>query len=166
MELKSLKKVVLVGTTHSIQRGGHPDFWFYVKSLVVKYSPLAIAEELDQGAPSVANEIAISFRLAHSIIEPSCEERKQLGISSLNSIENDIFMEYDDHNSIEAEKEFAMRKENSYRARELEWFKRINGLNIWPVLVICGAAHYQPFSELLKENGLDVITENENWGRT
>lgn len=158
-----MKKVILVGTRHSIQRGGHPGFKPYVESLIVKYSPQAIAEELDQSVASVANEIAISVGLLHSIIEPTPEERRQLKIPSINEIEHDIFMEFDDSNSIEAQNQHAMRKENSYRARELEWFKRLNYLNTWPVLVICGFAHYLPFAKLLKEKGLEVIAENEDF---
>lgn len=158
-----MRKVILVGTRHSIQRGGHLGFRPYVESLIVKYSPQAIAEELDQSAASVANEIAISIGLLHSIIEPTPEERKKLKILSINEIEHDIFMEFDDSNSIEAENQRAIRNENSYRARELEWFKRLDDLNNWPILVICGTAHYRPFAKLLKEKGLEVIAENEDF---
>lgn len=158
-----MRKVILVGTRHSIQRGGHIGFRPYIESLIVKYSPHAIAEELDQSAASVANEIAISMGLPHSIIEPTPEERKKLKIPSTNEIERDIFMEFDDSSSIEAQNQHAIRKENSYRARELEWFRRLNYLNNWPVLVICGTAHYQPFAKLLKEKGLEVIAENEDF---
>lgn len=158
-----MKKVILVGTMHSIQRGGNIDFGSYVESLVVKYSPQTIAEELDESAASVANKIAISAGLQYLIIEPTPEERRRLAIPSLNEIEFSIHMEFDDLNSIEAKNQCAMLKENSYRAREREWFNRLNGVANWPVLVICGAAHYQPFAELLKEKGFEVIYENEYW---
>lgn len=158
-----MKKVILVGTKHSIQRGENPDFGSYVKSLVAKYSPLAIAEELERCPSSVANAIAISCGLPHLIIEPTPTERKQLGILSSNKILFNISMELDGTDSLEARKEYTIRNENSYRARERQWLKRLNDLNNWPVLVICGSAHFHPFVKLLKENSIEVVAENESW---
>ena len=158
-----MKKVILVGTKHSIQRGPNPRFGSYIESLIVKYCPKAIAEELEQNPTSIARELANSTGLPYLIIEPTPQERIQLGIPLKQEIERDIFMKYKDINSKKAKNESVRRIEDSYRKRELEWFERIFDSNTWPTLVICGAAHYQPFAKLLKEKGIDVINENEDW---
>ena len=160
-----MKKVILIGTSHTIQRGKslNPDFRNYVECLVRAYAPQAIAEELEQTAASVASQIATLVGLPYFIIEPTVEERKQLGIPSINEIDNHIFMGFEDITSLEARDESIKYKESAYRARENEWFRRLNKINKWPVLVICGAAHYTPFSDLLQKNGIDVIAECEDW---
>ena len=158
------KKIILVGTSHTIQRGEKrsPVFHKYIEHLVSKkYKIQVLAEEIDVN--SVVAKIASSALIDYLIIEPTPEERTALGIQSLNIIEHNIFMEYDDVNSKKAKDECTKQKENVYRLREKEWLKRVNSINKFPVLIICGAEHFIPFAELLRQNDYEVVEECENW---
>ena len=61
-------------------------------------------------------------------------------------------------------KEYISLIEDTYRQREQEWKKRIEQINIYPILVICGSCHFKEFSKLLKESAFEVIEENERYG--
>lgn len=161
-----MNKVILIGTTHPIQRGAlrNPEFKLYIESLLQDYSAYAIAEEIDDAQDSMAKLIADEKKIPYKIIEPTRAERNQLGIPSLNAIENEIFMEFYDKDSEEAISECTRRKEESYRNRESEWLHRLEMLNIWPVIVICGSAHHDPFANLLESSGFEVETPCKEWG--
>ncbi|HAS6090583.1 TPA: hypothetical protein O4G41_004656 [Vibrio alginolyticus] len=149
-----MKKVILIGTSHLTQWDlERSDFSNYVASIVKEHDIAAIAEEID-GKPTVVQKVASDAGLEYLNIEPNVEERIALGIySNLSMIENEIFMEFDDHESLEALEELELRKQRGYRLREQEWLKRINALDTSPLLVVCGANHVYPFKELLQENG-------------
>ncbi|RJG36119.1 hypothetical protein [Motilimonas pumila] len=59
--------------------------------------------------------------------------------------------------------DFETRMEAGFRAREAEWLRRIKKITKTPVLVVCGSAHVNHFSELLIENDFEVIIENPLW---
>ena len=158
-----MKRIILLGTNHSIQRGEirNPEFGYYIENIISNYKPQTIAEEIDK--ISVAAKIASSGGVKYSIIEPTIEERKALRILSISEIEFSIFMEFDDQMSVEAQAELTKRKESVYRAREQEWLNRLTSINDWPVLVICGANHFDPFCKLLQKNGHEVVRECKDW---
>ncbi|EKO3425079.1 hypothetical protein KW460_05150 [Vibrio fluvialis] len=147
-----MNKVVIIGTSHSIQWDlERKDFSDYVVTIIKEHCIAAIAEEIDE-KPSVLQRVAIEMGLSYLNIEPNAEERADLGIySNLSMIEYEIFMEFDDHESPEALKETECRKQAGYRLREQEWFNRIKVLNVYPLLVVCGANHVDPFKALLQE---------------
>ena len=149
-----MKKVVLIGTSHLTQWAlDRTDFSDYVASIVKEHEIAAIAEEID-GKPSVVQKVANDVGLEYLNIEPNAKERIALGIySNLSMIENDIFGDFDDHESVEALEELELRKQHGYRSREQEWLNRINALDISPLLVVCGANHVHPFKDLLQKNG-------------
>jgi hypothetical protein len=134
----------------------------------------AIAEEIDDKTISIANTIADRFDITHKIIEPNEEEIKSLNIE----LEHEIFYQlmtkyeiepyperpYDKNMPSDVYKEYKTRLEKTYREREEEWFKRINELDTWPVLIICGASHYQPFYDLLVSKDIHVVKEESEWG--
>jgi len=154
--------VVLIGTNHTIQRDrGRTDFTQYVDESIRKNGVKSVAEEIN--VETSTSDIAREIGLEYLVIEPTPEERVALEIPSLGQIENSIFMDFDDPNSLEAKEELSKRKENSYRTREEEWLKRINTLQASPTLIICGAHHFSSFKTLLQQNGYEVIDECPIW---
>lgn len=171
-----MKEAVLLGTCHTIQRGNDQKDCFkaYIEYLCETHKIEAIAEEIDDKNISIANKIANEFNITHRIIEPTEEENKSLKIE----LEHEIFFQLMNLHGIdsfpekpyyknmppEVYKEYNTRLENTYREREAEWLKRIEELDTWPVLIICGTIHYQPFYELLVSKGISVTKEGIKWG--
>jgi len=163
--VNSLTQLVLIGTSHPIQRDStRSDFREYINANITKHHVDGIAEEIDV-SDSVVSDIAGHLGLEYKIIEPNEQERIALGIDSLNQIENSIFNEFDDDESLEATAECEARKQSTFRAREKEWLKRIKTMEGKQLLVICGANHITPFCELLKSCTFNVIVECEFWGK-
>lgn len=158
-----MTQVVLIGTRHSIQRDfTRSDFREYIKSNIAKHNVDAIAEEIDVN-DSVVSDITTNLGLEYKIVEPNEQERIALGIDSFNQIENSIFMEFDNYESLEAAAECEARKQNTFRAREKEWLKRLDTMQGKQLLMICGANHITPFYELLKSLSFNVVIECELW---
>lgn len=171
-----MKKAVLLGTSHTIQRGDDQkdSFQSHIEHLCKTHKVEAIAEEIDDKTISIANTTANEFDITHKIIEPNEEETKSLNIE----LEHEIFYQlmtkyeidpypkrpYDKNMAPDVYEEYKTRLEKTYREREAEWLKRINELDTWPVLIICGAYHYQPFYDLLVSKGIHVIKEESKWG--
>ncbi len=172
-----MKKAILIGTSHPIQRGHtakSEEFKSYLKSLCDSYNIKAIAEEIDNECVSIAKQITDEYTLDYKIIEPTLEEQLLLGIKDDNYITENMMTEYDIKywpSDIESHplsnkihEEYDQKKQATYRQREAEWLKRIQALNSWPLLIICGADHYEPFAQLLSENEICVRKDNGRWG--
>ena len=171
-----MKQAILIGTSHNIQRGElHTnEFKIYLEELCGKHNISAIAEEIDNRCVSIASKIASERDMHYKIIEPTPEEAKQLGIEQVHLIEYEFMNRYDIPNwsnepSITTLGQkiyelFDNRVQTTYRQWESEWLKRINNLNCWPVLIICGATHFEPFANLLIENDIDTQKECSGWG--
>lgn len=171
-----MKRAILIGTSHNIQRGElHTnEFKIFLKEICDKHNISAIAEEIDNRCISVAANIASERDMNYKIIEPTPEEAQQIGIEQVHLIEYEFMNRYDISNwpnepSIttlgqEIYELFDKRVQTTYRQRESEWLKRINNFNCWPVLIICGATHFEPFANLLIENDIDTQKECSGWG--
>lgn len=171
-----MKKVVLLGTNHKIQRGNDQKdkFQSYLERLVSIYDISVIGEEIndDNHVFSVAKSVSESLCIAYIIIEPKPSELGGLKIEQVHEIMYEFMMMYDlesespsmENLSPKVYKEYTSRIQGTYRAREAEWLNRLQELNTWPVLVICGADHYQPFCDLLSSKGIHVVKENSYWG--
>jgi hypothetical protein len=161
-----MKKAVLLGTGHNIQRGDDRKdcFQAHIRHLCMGYKVKAIAEEIDDRTTSIAQQIACELDIAYKIIEPNEKETESLGIELWHKIFFQIMNKYEiepyskepyDQNMPPlAYKEYSTRMEKTYRDREAEWLRRIEMLDTWPVLIICGASHYQPFCKLLVSRGI------------
>ncbi|ELF1354564.1 hypothetical protein ACPFT9_003403 [Vibrio cholerae] len=157
-----MSNVVIVGTKHTIQRDmSHSDFRSYIDGLISQFGIKVIAEEID--AESIPSYLAKKHDLQYINIEPNPKERAALDIPSLNQIVNSIFMEFDDFNSEDAQVECERRKQKAYRRREKEWLKRVAALQDNPILVVCGANHFESFSELLEQSGFSVTKYCALW---
>jgi hypothetical protein len=129
----------------------------------------AIAEEmssqvLDENrvAESVAQQLSAELDLPHQFSDPSKEERMALGIRQDNDIKIEGWLNNWTSEKIEAEI-LASGRIASDRIRERYWLRRIQELNVWPLLFICGADHFTSFATLLREMGMSVIEAYQDW---
>jgi thymidylate synthase len=164
-----MKNVVLLGTNHSIQRGKiqKNSFKSYIKHLCTEHNIKAIAEEIDNKDTYIAQTISKELKIKYKIIEPTLDEKQVLEIKEEDNIIYELINMYNIKNWDEQYKnndlppkaleEYGKRLEKTYRQREDEWLKRIDKLDTWPLLVICGDAHSQPFCKLLNSSNIDVI---------
>lgn len=106
---------------------------------------------------SIACVVAAELKLEHQLSDPSPEVRKQLGIRTENDIRAHGFLNNWTPEQIETE----VRK--SHKIREQYWLNQLRILNSWPLLFVCGANHSEPFSALLRSNGLEVIVPFADW---
>ena len=169
-----MKKAILLGTSHPIQRGEleKDSFYSYIEELCKTNDIKAIAEEMDDVCTSTAADVSVKLNIKYKNIEPTIEERKELGIEDIIDIDFSFRFKYKVKNAYElgahnlptkANEAYNERIQNVYRQRELEWLKRIHKLNTWPVLIICGANHYQPFFELLSKENIYAVKESRKW---
>jgi len=167
-----MNEVILLGTSHPIQRGEDnksEKFSIYIEQLIRDYSIKAIAEEIDGESKLIAQKLAEEKNIIHKLIDPNNEEKKILQIKDEDEIKKEILQipgcdkldsgQWND----KADEEIDKLEQISYRQREEEWFKRIKELNTFPLLVICGANHYEPFYKLLENNMFSVMYGNPHF---
>jgi hypothetical protein len=165
-----MNKVVLLGTSHPFQRG-NSKFASYIEKLVDKYEITCIAEEIDVPKPSSASKLSEVRSITHLIIEPTAQEKDVLGILDLEIFADRLMRDYEftvwptDAEQLPsgAFSEYEEATQETYRARENEWWRRIDAKNKWPCLVICGSNHFQPFKEQLIRQNIQVIEAEEFW---
>lgn len=181
-----MKKAILVGTSHTIQRGNSKaqEFESYIRKVCSSYSIKAITEEIDNKNTYICYDICKDLKIEYTIIEPTEKEKQDLGILTLNEIVNLMHNKYlqsdtpvdkprleqwpenpsKENLPEDIYNEYENMFQNTCRQREEEWLNRIINFNTWPVLVICGADHYEPFKKFLTENNFEVISENNRFG--
>ena len=171
-----MRIVVLVGTAHKFQRpinGPHAEgidkFCHTVRALCHRHKVRAIAEEMSFHAleekgvtESVAQQLCAELNLCHQFSDPSPEERSKLGIRQDNDIRAEHMFDGWTHEQIEADV-LTRGRAASDRIREQYWLRRIQELDIWPLLFICGACHFTPFATLLRESSLSVVEAHQDW---
>ena len=159
-----MKNIVILGTSHPIQKDDiHGDcLRVLIKSLIKTHGIKAIAEEIDDTCQSIAQGICQELGLGYINIEPTSQEKKVLGIDEPGRIGMEIVMRdvppgiVSNFFTTEQKVELHSRTQETYLVREAEWFKRIKEFDIWPVLVICGAVHYEPFADLMSNSDLQL----------
>lgn len=161
-----MKKAILLGTDHPTQLGNYQkeSFHSYIEQLCKTNDIKAIAEEIDR--QSIAADVSAKLNIKYKIIEPTLEEREELGIEDRTDIDYEFEFKHkvSTHDLPPKEYEaYHKRIQNVYRERESEWFKRICEIDTWPVLVICGSNHCQPFFDLLSKKGIDTVKEPNEW---
>lgn len=175
-----MKTVILLGTKHSIQRDDIDEnkFESLIKELIKEFDIKAIGEEIDTSCNSVANKIADIEKIKYIITEPTPKEKKELEIEEPDKIDYFIKEKYElmkyPSQLIKNNESFnpAIRKEyveevhKIYRLREKEWKRRVEELDIYPILLICGSCHFKEFSQLLKESGFEVVEKDKKYGVT
>jgi hypothetical protein len=171
-----MTSVFVVGTNHGIQRGESlkDDFKSYVTHLCLANNINVIAEEINDDAEYVvAKDVCEELSICHKIIDPNPRDYDRLGVTEYHKIVYEIMRRHDlelspsiDNGSPQkALDEFESRKRvEHHRPREIEWLRRIQENDTWPVLVICGADHFDSFYKLLLQNGIKTTRADPNWG--
>lgn len=171
-----MKVATVIGTNHGIQRGEYlkEEFKSYLIDLCEKNGIKTVAEEINDNADFVvAKCVCHDIGIDHKIVDPNPAEYVELGIRKHHVIKCEIMNLYelksghsiDDGTHPEALSEFKLRiRDQHNHPREVEWLKRIQEHNKWPVLVICGSDHFESFCNLLSGNDISVIFGESNWG--
>jgi len=91
-----MKKIVLVGTAHPIQRGEKTPELFNAALLeqCTYHQVNGIAEEIEKNANTVAYKLASALQLRHLYADPDWSERAERGIQS--DCRHEIIQEYAD----------------------------------------------------------------------
>jgi hypothetical protein len=157
-----VKRAIVVGTHHGLQRGDKgarliDGFRAYLIKLCKEYEVKTIAEEINDQETSVAKNACQNLGVYHLMIDPSTAEYAELDIMTINRIQ---FYFGESKSNLES----CMRNKHN-QPRDVEWLKRINKHNRWPVLVVCGADHVEPFCSLLDENNIGVAFSEPYWGK-
>ena len=172
-----MRIVVLVGTDHKFQRPvngsedtGIESFRNAIRELCLRHKVCALAEEMNpqalqeyEIAESVPYQLCGELGLLHQYSDPSLQERPALGIRRDRDIELQGWQERWTRKKIDA----AIRSHGSVvsdRIREKEWLRRIQELDAWPLLFVCGADHFAQFSKLLQMSGITVVEAYKDWG--
>ena len=171
-----MNKVIVLGTNHSVQRGEvrKNDFHSFLSSLCQKENIKSIAEEINGNAKMiVAKNVCNQLSINHLIIEPNLSDYQKLGIKPYNRIQHEVMCIYhldeapsaDNKSPVEALIEFESRVVSEHNLpREKEWLNRILKNDLWPVLIICGANHFESFCSLLSDSDIKVTKSASNWG--
>ena len=152
--------VFILGTLHSIQCGKNQDsaivgkFKHRVLEVCQTRNVRQIAEEMSLDAlskqglnRSIPAEIATELRIPHCYCDPGVDERKDLGIIEDNCVELNGWLKDWSEQKIQEMKLLEWEK------RENIWLTRLEELNIWPTLFICGSDHACRFHALLQKTG-------------
>ena len=171
-----MRIVVLVGTDHKFQRPvngsedtGIESFRHAIRELCLRHKVHALAEEMNPQAlqeyemtESIPYQLCGELGLLHQYSDPSLQERTALGIRRDCDIELQGWRERWPRKKINA----GIHSHGSAvsdRIREKEWLRRIQALDTWPLLFVCGADHFAQFSKLLQMAGITVVEAYKDW---
>lgn len=167
-------KIVVLGTNHRFQWGElkADEFRCELNRLIEEHQIKLIADEIDN-KPSVVKHAADICNIEYIVIEPSPDEKKELGIKEESEIHFGIHSQFELEDDCDfeywpedAKKEYYSELESSFRQRELEWLRRIEEVGVWPSLVVCGSSHFEEFSSMLELKGYEVIRTHNYWGKS
>ncbi len=163
------KKVILIGTSHTFQRAGNKgsaEFEQFIRQVAAEHKVLAIAEEMSpealrdgEPAKSVCHLIAADLILHHRFCDPETEERNAAGIVGVQQIQIAGWQHHDGQDGEWAQAEIKA----SHDKREAIWLSRMQELDVWPLLFVCGANHATSFSEKLEAATIAVELIAEDW---
>lgn len=180
-----MKKVVLLATSHDIQRGVRlkDEYIDKLDELKENYKIKLIAEEAkDDDTYVLTKAFCDEKTLSYINIEPNDnEEKEELGINTLNQInsyfeqkytveefpgEEPLLDKWPDEPSLknlpkDIFYEYDEMFQEACRKREREWLKRILNSDNYPSLVVFGADHEDEFSKLLEENDIEIIHQEK-----
>ncbi|QTN29107.1 hypothetical protein HZ993_04485 [Rhodoferax sp. AJA081-3] len=106
---------------------------------------------------SVLQSLAEDLGLPHQFCEADKAERATMGVHGKNWILASAEM----NDQSEVEVQAALDEE--FRRRETIWLQRIDVLNVWPILFVCGTEHVSSFSARLASNSVSVKLLETEW---
>jgi hypothetical protein len=172
------KRLILIGTRHTYQYGAgnawnseapctpknEQVFRTMLTDVAAKHRVGCIAEEMNEDglaeaerSASVPQIIADILGLPHIFCELNRRERVILGVKQENDICISAFLNGKSEEDVEA----ALKEQ--FHIRESVWLDRVEALDTWPVLFICGANHVPSFTALLQESGVECEVLYANW---
>lgn len=156
----------IVGTNHELQHSAKPkraavalvaeargEFQQYLRMQIQRLNPALVAEELVEevlkcmGTESTVKAVAEEFGVRHQYCDPDKATRAKLGVP----IGTENFPEKE--------------RQKYHNIREKYWYQEIVPFAGQTVLFVCGAEHVPSFRALLMENGCQVETLCEYWGK-
>lgn len=158
----------IIGTSHPYQisdgnssQADEDAYRNLLQEACSKYRIRAIAEEMSteglNGGESLAEILSQRMSLCYRACDPDSSEREQLGIVNEGLVKIRAMQDGCD----EAKLTDAIRSE--YRKREEYWLQKLQDLDEWPALFICGANHVESFQELLSMNSIAVVVLAQDW---
>lgn len=163
------KVVILLGTQHPLQEASPrlsnavlDDFRTHILKLCQTHQARSIAEEMSlqvvhewRRPPrnSIPHDVAQELGIFHQYSDPNQVERDALGIQS---VETDLARRIALGLPKTPQAELLKREQEEFIKREEEWFRRISGLDRWPMLFVCGINHVPTFSAKLQACGFSV----------
>ncbi len=155
--------IIVIGTGHTTQIADlklKP----FLESLCQEFNVLAVAEEMNEEAlaekscvASIPMQVASALGIPHRFCDPNRTQRAELKIRQENDIRISAFP------STLPESEVAARLAESHAKRERYWLEQLCGLNLWPVLFVCGADHVASFCHLLKQEAIVTHVAAKDW---
>lgn len=171
-----MRTVILVGTAHKFQIAAAGDlasaageFLKFLHDLCSEHKVRAVAEEMNSHAlqekgatESVAQRLCAELRLLHHFSDPCPQERYALSIRQDNDIRAEHLFDGWTQEQIEADV-LARGSATSDRICERFWWQKLQEINVWPLVFICGADHFAPLATLLREAGVNVVEPDRDW---
>jgi len=163
--------IYIFGTDHKYQRED-PSLSQYqidkfktdIEKLCVELNIRLLAEENNLEAQeehalnhSLLHQSSNKLNIEHIYCDPNRRERNEHGIQQENDIRASFMFKTVD------EQDILKKVYESHKKRESLWLNRIEKVNTWPVLVLCGSNHVNSFSNLVKEQGYKLEILFEDW---
>lgn len=157
------RKIVILGAAHSLTVGARePDytpeqlsnFREAIAGICRTHAITGIAEAMSEDglayyrkSKTIAHDVADGLKVAHHYIDPTREERIALDIGDGETVAAAQSL-----NSLQ-EREISRIYEEK-RARF--WLDKLEQIDLWPALVICGPNHVEHFGALAAAAGVEV----------
>ncbi|MHA4870844.1 hypothetical protein ACXZ1M_24435 [Duganella sp. PWIR1] len=166
-----MRTVVLLGTSHPLQCGTQetlpPDaLERLLRSLCAAHGVQVIAEEIEHDGlakygvtETIGARVCKALGIQSVYCDASIAERASLRelLPPLPPIEPTL--PFDQRLRLEIDAQFKQMGD----AREDFWLDKILHLNMWPLLFICGADHFDTFRSKLVKNGIYVVDSVADW---
>jgi len=156
-----MMKIYLLGVTHNFQKIPHLDFEKYVVESLSRLGIKSVGEEMSLDGLKLKPKISVSttktiadnLKIPHRYCDPDDQEREKRGIIGHDWIEGQC------KSNDEIEK--GLREDDE--KRELVWLEKLKDIFENPMLFICGSAHLNTFSTLLRNNGYTCEILEKKW---
>ena len=161
----------ILGTNHIYQRdddscepGSVDAFIEYLDSVCQLHGINAIGEEMSISAlhdfdrtESIPAKFATTHGKSHKYCDPDRAEQERLGIR-----ENHVVRYHVRQKNLSEEQIRQLCWEEDLK-REPYWLCKVQELNVWPLLFICGSDHIKSFTQLLSTVATAVHVAHQNW---
>jgi hypothetical protein len=170
--------VYLIGVAHRIQKfgdwntlnEGQVELVEAIRNCIERFRPRVIAEEHSLEAlgesHSIAKRVADEYKLEHRFCDPDSDWRKRACYKGRDQLEMEIFTHSWDvpASEIICGRAGAIERVMYFPVRERYWLECLADVLAQDDLFICGQAHIESFSQLLRSEGVEVTILAERIG--